>query len=48
MTPPSNPVNLPDMRPGELGMRGGAANLHHPQPADHQHKDEQQPVEIAK
>ncbi len=41
-----DPINLPDMRPGKLGMRGRAANLHHPQPADHQDKDEEQPVEI--
>src|ERR1700690_4586315 len=41
-----DPVDLPDMGPGELAVHGGAANLHHAKPADHQDKDEEQPVEI--
>ena len=43
----ADPVKLADVRPGKLGMRGGAANLHHAQPANQQDEDEQQPVKIA-
>ena len=46
-TPACDPVHLPDMGSGKLGVQGRAVNLHHPQPADHQDKDEEQPVEIA-
>ena len=45
---PGDPIDLPHMRPGKLGMQGRAVNLHHPQPANHQDKDEEHPVEIAK
>ncbi len=41
-----NPVDLPDVRPGKLGVQGRAVNLHHPQPANEQDKDQENPVEI--
>ena len=46
--PAADPVKLLDVRPGELGVRRGAADLHHAQPANQQDEDQQQPVEIAK
>ena len=44
----TDPVKLPDVRPGKLGVRGGAADLEHAKAADQQNKDQQQPVKIAK
>ncbi len=46
--PAHDPVNLPDMRSGKFGVHSGAVNLHHPQPANQQDKDEEHPVKIAK
>ncbi len=42
----ADPIHLPDVGSGELGVFGGAANLQHPQPADEQDEGQQQPVEI--
>ena len=43
-----NPVNLLEVRPGKLCVHRGAADFHHSQPADHEHKAQQQPVKISK
>ena len=43
-----DPIHLLDMGARELGMSGGAANLHHAKATNNQHKEKQPPVKIAK
>src|SRR5579884_1450947 len=43
-----NPINLLNVGAGELGVQGGAVDLHDAEAADQQHEAQQEPVEIAK
>ena len=43
-----NPIDLLDVRTGELGVHGRTADLHHSQPANQQNENEEQPIKIAK
>src|SRR5438105_300215 len=45
--PAGNPVELLDMGSGELSRERGAVDLHYPQEANQQHKEQQNPIKIA-
>ncbi len=38
--PADDPINLLDVRTRELGVHGGAMDLHHAQPTNQQHEDQ--------